>query len=61
MKSLSEAAARHYREQGYVAPIPALASAEAAALRRKLEAYEAGAGVRWQARCATNRICCSPG
>jgi non-heme Fe2+,alpha-ketoglutarate-dependent halogenase len=45
MKSLSEAAARHYHEQGYVAPIPALARAEAADLRRKLEAYEAGAGV----------------
>jgi non-heme Fe2+,alpha-ketoglutarate-dependent halogenase len=45
MKSLSEAAARHYHEQGYVAPIPALARAEAADLRRQLEAYEAGAGV----------------
>jgi hypothetical protein len=45
MKSLSEAAARHYHEQGYVAPIPALTRAEAADLRRKLEAYEAGAGV----------------
>jgi hypothetical protein len=45
MKSLSEAAARHYHEQGYVAPVPALTRAEAADLRRMLQAYEAGAGV----------------
>ena len=45
MKSLSEAAARHYHEQGYVVPIPALTRAEAADLRGKLQAYEAGAGV----------------
>src|SRR3984885_3112618 len=44
MKSLSEAAARHYHEQGYVVPIPALTRAEAADLRGKLQAYEAGAG-----------------
>jgi len=45
MKSLSEAAVRQYREQGYVAPVPALSRAEAAALRASLEAFEAGAGV----------------
>jgi non-haem Fe2+, alpha-ketoglutarate-dependent halogenase len=45
MKSLSEAAVRHYHEQGYVAPVAALTRAEAADLRTRLEAYEAGTGV----------------
>jgi non-haem Fe2+, alpha-ketoglutarate-dependent halogenase len=45
MKSLSEAAVRQYREQGYIAPVPALSRAEAAALRASLEGFEAGAGV----------------
>jgi non-heme Fe2+,alpha-ketoglutarate-dependent halogenase len=45
MKSLSEAAMRQYREQGYCAPVAALSSAEAANLRALLETFEAGAGV----------------
>jgi non-haem Fe2+, alpha-ketoglutarate-dependent halogenase len=44
MQTLSEAAVRQYREQGYIAPVPALTTAEAAALRAKLEDYEATAG-----------------
>lgn len=44
MKALSEAEVRQYQAQGYVAPVPALTTAEAAVLRAKLEAYEAGAG-----------------
>jgi chlorinating enzyme len=43
MKALSEAAVRQYRDQGYIAPVPALSTAEAAELRARLEAYEAGA------------------
>src|SRR5579872_3067720 len=45
MKSLSETAVQQYREQGYIAPVPALSRAEAADLRAHLEAYEAGVGV----------------
>jgi non-haem Fe2+, alpha-ketoglutarate-dependent halogenase len=45
MRSLSEAAVQQYREQGYIAPVPALSRTEAAALRASLEAFEAGAGV----------------
>ncbi len=45
MKTLSDAAVQQYREQGYCAPVPALSRAEAAELRARLEAYEAGAGV----------------
>ena len=45
MKLLSEAAVRQYREQGYYAPVPVLSQAEAGALRRALEAHEAGAGI----------------
>src|SRR5579872_334608 len=45
MKSLSETAVQQYREQGYIAPVPALSRAEAAGLRAHLEAYEAGVGV----------------
>jgi non-haem Fe2+, alpha-ketoglutarate-dependent halogenase len=45
MKSLSEAAVRRYRDLGYCAPVPALTASEAHELRRRLEAYEAGAGV----------------
>src|SRR5271157_3076144 len=44
MQALSEAAVRQYRDQGYIAPVPALTTAEAAALRARLEGYEAGAG-----------------
>jgi hypothetical protein len=41
---LSEAAAVHYREQGYYAPIPVMSAEEAAGLRRRLEAHEAAQG-----------------
>jgi hypothetical protein len=44
MKSLSEAAVRQYRELGYYAPVPVLSRAEAAELRRRLEAFEAASG-----------------
>ena len=44
MKTLTEADVQQYREQGYVAPIRVLSSAEAAAVRSKLEQFEAGAG-----------------
>ncbi len=40
MKSLSAAAVRQYQETGYYAPVRALSTAEAAALRRNLETYE---------------------
>jgi hypothetical protein len=43
MKALTQAAVRHYQEQGYCAPVPALSTAEAAAARAQLGAYEAGA------------------
>jgi hypothetical protein len=45
MKSLSEAAAQQYAALGYYAPVRVLTAAEAAALRDKLESFEAGAGV----------------
>ena len=41
MTGLSEAAVQQYRREGYVAPIRALAPAEADGYRRKLEATEA--------------------
>lgn len=44
MKALSADAVRQFHDQGYCAPLPALTGAEAAAVRRHLEAYEAGAG-----------------
>src|SRR5271163_864975 len=44
MRVLSEAAVRRYQDQGYIAPVPALSTAEAAALRARLEEYEASAG-----------------
>jgi non-haem Fe2+, alpha-ketoglutarate-dependent halogenase len=44
MKSLAEQDVRRYRELGYVAPIPVLTTAEAADLRRRLEAFEASGG-----------------
>jgi non-heme Fe2+,alpha-ketoglutarate-dependent halogenase len=44
MKSLSETAARQYRELGYVAPVPVLTREEARELRRKLETFETSAG-----------------
>src|SRR5262245_38926189 len=51
MKSLTEAAARHYRKHGYYAPIPVLTRAEADALRARLETFEAsGSGMRGAAR-----------
>jgi non-heme Fe2+,alpha-ketoglutarate-dependent halogenase len=45
MKTLSEQAIRQYHEQGYYAPVGVLPRAEAEALRARLEAFEAGAGV----------------
>lgn len=39
-KLLTEDQARHYREDGFVAPLRALTSAEAASLCRRFEAYE---------------------
>jgi hypothetical protein len=44
MTKLSDAAAAHYREQGYYAPIRALSTAEAADVRAQLEAHEAAHG-----------------
>jgi non-haem Fe2+, alpha-ketoglutarate-dependent halogenase len=43
-KLLTEQAVRHYREQGYFAPVPILSADEAQAFRVKLEAYEAKSG-----------------
>jgi chlorinating enzyme len=45
MKALTEAAVRQYNETGYYAPVPALTTAEAAALRERLESFEASAGI----------------
>lgn len=45
MKMLTEAALRQYREQGYYAPVRVMPGEEAAALRRRLEDFEAGAGI----------------
>jgi hypothetical protein len=41
MKALTPAAIRQYEEQGFYAPVPALGTREAAALRAHLEAFEA--------------------
>jgi non-heme Fe2+,alpha-ketoglutarate-dependent halogenase len=45
MASLSEAAIRQYREQGYYAPVRVMSRAEADAVRGKLEAFEVRNGV----------------
>jgi non-heme Fe2+,alpha-ketoglutarate-dependent halogenase len=45
MKFLSEAAVRQYAEAGYYAPVRVLSTAETAALRARLEVFEAGAGL----------------
>jgi non-heme Fe2+,alpha-ketoglutarate-dependent halogenase len=45
MKILTEAALHQYQAQGYYAPIRVMPCAEADALRGKLEAFEAGAGI----------------
>jgi non-haem Fe2+, alpha-ketoglutarate-dependent halogenase len=51
MKSLSEAAVRHYREFGYHAPVPVLSRAEAKELRGKLEQFESsGMGMQGAVR-----------
>jgi hypothetical protein len=51
MKSLNEAAVRHYRDLGYVAPVSALSREAADALRGKLEAFEAsGTGMQGAVR-----------
>jgi hypothetical protein len=44
VKLLSESAVRQYQEHGYYAPVRALPTAEAGALRQRLETFEAGAG-----------------
>jgi hypothetical protein len=44
MKFLSEDAVRQYRQAGYYAPVKALSTAEAVALRARLERFEADAG-----------------
>jgi len=44
MKALNESDVRHYRDQGYIARVPALPRAEALALRARLESFEAEAG-----------------
>jgi non-heme Fe2+,alpha-ketoglutarate-dependent halogenase len=44
MKFLSDNAVRQYREAGYVAPLRALSTAEAGALRARLETFEGSAG-----------------
>jgi non-haem Fe2+, alpha-ketoglutarate-dependent halogenase len=44
MKTLTEDAVQRYRKAGYLAPIQALSTIEAAELRAKLEAFEAGSG-----------------
>ena len=44
MKSLSDQDVRRYRELGYLAPIRVLTTAEAADLRRRLEAFETSGG-----------------
>jgi non-heme Fe2+,alpha-ketoglutarate-dependent halogenase len=41
---LNEATVRRYRDQGYIASVSALSTAEAGALRARLEEYEASAG-----------------
>jgi non-haem Fe2+, alpha-ketoglutarate-dependent halogenase len=44
MLSLSPGAARQYQDDGYYAPVRVLSSEQAAALRERLESYEARAG-----------------
>src|SRR5690349_9152323 len=44
MKLLSNAAVQQYQETGYCAPIRVLSTAEAAALRGRLETFESGTG-----------------
>lgn len=44
MGRLSESAIAHYREHGYYAPVRAMPAADAANIRRKLEAHEAAHG-----------------
>jgi len=43
MPKLSEQALRHYREQGYYAPVRAVSAEDAARFRGRLEAFEAAA------------------
>ena len=45
MKTLTEDDVSKYNRSGYLAPIRVLSSAEAAAIRAKLEDFEAGAGL----------------
>ncbi len=45
MKALSERAVRQFRDEGYYAPVAALEPTEAAAIRGRLESWEAGNGI----------------
>ncbi|HEY2133732.1 MAG TPA: phytanoyl-CoA dioxygenase family protein, partial [Acetobacteraceae bacterium] len=45
MKMLTEAALRQYRDEGYYAPIQVMPREQADAIRTKLEAFEASAGI----------------
>ena len=45
MKMLTETAVRQYRDQGYYSPVRVMPTAEADALRAKLESFEADAGL----------------
>jgi non-haem Fe2+, alpha-ketoglutarate-dependent halogenase len=45
MKSLTPEIVRQYEQRGYYAPIPALSTEAAAAIRRQLESYEAEHGL----------------
>jgi non-heme Fe2+,alpha-ketoglutarate-dependent halogenase len=44
VKTLPEAAVQRYREDGFLSPVPVLSTAEAGAIRTRLEDFEGGAG-----------------
>ena len=44
MKTLTENAVRQYRDSGYLSPVRVLSTSDAAALRARIEAFEANAG-----------------
>ncbi len=45
MKALTRAAIRQYQDEGYYAPVRVMSRAEAGAVRARLEAFEADAGI----------------
>jgi len=45
VKVLTEDAAQRYRDEGYLAPLRALSTVDAASIRAKLETFESGAGL----------------